>query len=89
VLKGKDLIGSAIFNELHTKKLIRFKGAAKKDKMYRCFRKTLLRLQKKGLIEQVSNAFNAPWHWIGGALMVGYRRKGEDTGGNDGTTIES
>jgi hypothetical protein len=73
VLNGKQLTGIEVFNELHTAKLIAFKGSDQQKSMYKRFRKTLSRLQNDGIIEQVSDAHNAPWRWIGAAIMVGYR----------------
>lgn len=78
VLNGKELTGMQLFNELHTLKAIKFKGAEQQDKMYRSFRKALGRSVKKGQIRQVSDSHNAPWCWAGGALMIGYRRKNEN-----------
>lgn len=70
VLKdGQKKTQSQIFEELHEKGKIHFKGDDQKRKMKIRLKKQLPKLEKKGLIKQISDAYDAPWVWTGGVIM--------------------
>jgi hypothetical protein len=66
---GKEKIGKDIFSELHDTGKIHFKGQVQEKNMKFRFKKILQRLEVDGLVEQVSDEYNASWRWIGGAIM--------------------